>query len=218
MHMSFTAARQHMIESQIRTNKVLNERLLAAMQQLPREAFVPEALRARAYIDDDLPIGHDRYLVEPMVTARLLDAADIRATDNVMVVAAGTGYTAALLAKLASSVTAVEVEASLGDRAIATLAHLSIANVTWQTDNPIEGAPKQAPYDVILIDGAVEVVPQALLDQLAEGGRLVTVLRDNRLGHAILLHKERGLISQRVLFDANVPLLPIFAKPQSFTF
>lgn len=218
MQMSFAAARQHMIESQIRTNKVLDERLIEAMADLPREAFVPEALRARAYIDDDLPIGHGRSLTEPMVVARLLQAADVRATDNVLVAAAGTGYAVALLAKLASSVIAVEVESALGDQAIATLAHLQIPNVVWQAGNPTEGAAKQAPFDVILIDGGVEVVPQSLLDQLAEGGRLVTVLRDDRLGHAILLQKERGAISRRVLFDANIPLLTAFAKPQSFTF
>ncbi|HEX9449379.1 MAG TPA: protein-L-isoaspartate O-methyltransferase [Dongiaceae bacterium] len=218
MHMSFAIARQHMIESQIRTNKVLDERLIEAMRDLPREAFVPEPLRARAYIDEDLPVGHGRYLTEPMVLARLLQALDVRATDNVLVAAAGTGYAVALLARLASSVIAVESDAALGDQGIATLAHLQIANVVWQTGNPTEGAVKQAPYDVILIDGGVEIVPQTLLDQLAEGGRLATVLRDTRPGHAVLLHKERGTVSTRVLFDANVPLLTPFAKPQTFSF
>jgi protein-L-isoaspartate(D-aspartate) O-methyltransferase len=218
MQTSFAAARHHMIESQIRTNKVLDERLIEAMRELPREAFVPESLRARAYIDDDLPLGAGRFLIEPMVIARLLQVADVRATDNALVVGAGTGYSAALLAKLASSVTAVESEASLGDRGIATLARLSIANVVWQTGDPTEGAGKYGPYDVILIDGGVEVVPQSLLDQLAEGGRLVTVQRESRLGQAILMQKDRGTVSTRVLFDANVPLLAAFAKPQTFTF
>lgn len=218
MQMSFAAARQHMVESQIRTNKVLDERLIAAMSELPREIFVPDNLHARAYIDDDLPLGNGRYLTEPMVTARLLQAADVRATDNTLVAAAGAGYAVALLAKLASSVVAVEAEAALGDRGIAALARLGIANVVWQHDNPVDGAAKQAPYDVILIDGGVEQVPQVLLDQLAEGGRLVTVLREGRLGRAVLLQKERGLIGQRVLFDANVPLLAAFARPQAFTF
>jgi protein-L-isoaspartate(D-aspartate) O-methyltransferase len=218
MQMSFAAARQHMIESQIRTNKVLDERLIGAMSELPRELFVPENLHARAYIDDDLPLGNGRYLTEPMVVARLLQAADVRATDNSLVVAGGTGYAAALLAKLASSVVAVEAETALGDRGIAALAHLGIANVVWQSGNPAEGAVKQAPYDVILIDGGAEAVPQALLNQLAEGGRLVTVLRDARLGRAVLMQKERGTIGQRVLFDANVPLLTAFAKPQAFAF
>lgn len=218
MQMSFAAARQHMIESQIRTNKVLDERLIEAMSELPRELFVPENLHARAYIDDDLPLGGGRFLTEPMVIARLLQAADVRATDNTLVVAAGAGYAAALLAKLASSVVAVEAETALGDRGIAALAHLGIANVVWQSGNPAEGAAKQAPYDVILIDGGVETVPQALLDQLAEGGRLVTVLRDTRLGRAVLMQKERGTLGQRVLFDASVPLLGAFAKPQAFAF
>lgn len=218
MQMSFAAARQHMIESQVRTNKVLDERLIQAMRDLPREAFVPESLHARAYVDDDLPLGTGRYLIEPMVIARLLQAADVRATDNTLSVAAGTGYAAALLAKLASSVVAVESETALGDRGIAALAHLSIPNVVWQNGDPTEGAPKYGPYDVILIDGGVEVVPQALLNQLAEGGRLVTVQREGRMGQAILLQKDRGTVSRRILFDANVPLLAAFAKPQTFTF
>jgi protein-L-isoaspartate(D-aspartate) O-methyltransferase len=218
MQTSFAAARNHMIESQIRTNKVLDERLIEAMRELPREAFLPEALQARAYIDDDLPLGAGRYLIEPMVVARLLQSADVRATDNTLVVAAGTGYAAGLLAKLASSVVAVEADADLSNRGIAALARLSIANVVWHKGNPTEGAAKQGPYDVILIDGGVEVVPTALLDQLAEGGRLVTVRRDNRLGHAILMQKDRGAVSQRILFDANVPLLAAFAKPQDFKF
>src|ERR1700761_5948833 len=103
MQTSFAAARNHMIESQIRTNKVLDERLIEAMRELPREAFLPESLQARAYIDDDLPLGAGRYLIEPMVVARLLQSADVRATDNTLVVGAGTGYAAALVAKLASS-------------------------------------------------------------------------------------------------------------------
>ena len=218
MQTSFAAARNHMIESQIRTNKVLDERLIDAMRELPREAYLPESLQARAYIDDDLPLGGGRYLIEPMVVARLLQAADVRATDNTMVVGAGTGYAAALLAKLASSVVAVESDAELGDRGIAALAHVSIANVLWYKGNLAEGAAKQGPYDVILIDGGVEIVPQGLLDQLAEGGRLVTVRREQRLGHAILMQKDRGVVSQRILFDANVPLLAAFAKPPGFTF
>jgi protein-L-isoaspartate(D-aspartate) O-methyltransferase len=218
MQLSFAAARQHMIESQVRTNKVLDERLIQAMRDLPREAFVPEPLHARAYVDDDLPLGAGRYLIEPMVIARLLQAADVRATDNTLSLAAGTGYAAALLAKLASSVVAVESETALGDRGIAALAHLGIPNVIWLSSDPTEGAAKHGPYDVILIDGGVEIVPQALLDQLAEGGRLVTVQREGRMGQAILLQKDRGTVSRRVLFDANVPLLTAFAKPQTFTF
>jgi len=218
MQMSFAAARQHMIDSQIRTNKVIDERLLDAIRQVPREAFVPEAVRSRAYIDDDLPLGKGRFLTEPMVVARLLQAADVKATDMALVAAAGSGYSTALLAKLANTVIAVESEHALCDLAAAALSQQSIDNFLWQEGDPTAGFSKHAPYDVILIDGGVEFVPTALLDQLAEGGRLVTVLHESRVGHAVLMLKERGVVSQRVLFDANVPVLPSFAKPAEFLF
>lgn len=218
MQMSFAAARQHMIDSQIRTNKVIDEPLLDAIRQVPREAFVPEAVRSRAYIDDDLPLGKGRFLTEPMVVARLLQAADVKATDMALVAAAGSGYSTALLAKLANTVIAVESEHALCDLAAAALNQQSIDNFLWQEGDPTAGFSKHAPYDVILIDGGVEFVPTALLDQLAEGGRLVTVLHESRVGHAVLMLKERGVVSQRVLFDANVPVLPSFAKPAEFLF
>lgn len=218
MQMSFAAARQHMIDSQIRTNKVIDERLLDAMRNVPREVFVPDNARSRAYIDDDLPLGNGRYLTEPMVVARLLQAADVKPTDMALVAAAGTGYAAALLAKLANTVVAVEADHMLSGIASAAIIQQSIDNLLWQEGDPTYGFAKHAPYDVILIDGGVEVVPPALLDQLAEGGRLVTVLHEGRIGRAILMLKERGNVSRRVLFDANVPLLPLFAKPAEFLF
>lgn len=218
MQMSFAAARQHMIDSQIRTNKVIDERVLEAMRALPREVFVPDQVKSRAYIDDDLPLGNGRFLTEPMVVARLLQAADVKATDMTLVAAAGTGYAAALMAKLAKTVVAVEADRALGATAAAGIAQQSINNVVWQESDPTQGLAKHAPYDVILIDGGVGTVPTALIDQLAEGGRLVTVLHEGRVGHAVLMLKERGSVSRRVLFDANVPVLAAFAKPAEFLF
>jgi protein-L-isoaspartate(D-aspartate) O-methyltransferase len=218
MQMSFAAARQHMIDSQIRTNKVIDERLLEALRAVPREAFVPDAVKVRAYIDDDLPLGNGRYLTEPMVVARLLQSADVKPTDMALVAAAGSGYATALLGRLANTVVAVEADHGLSERAIASLQQQSADNVVWQEGDPTAGFAKHAPYDVILIDGGVETVPAALLDQLAEGGRLVTVLLEGRLGRAVLMMKEHGSVSRRILFDANVPLLPGFAKPAEFSF
>lgn len=218
MQMSFAAARQHMIDSQIRTNKVIDDRLLEALRQLPREAFVPDNVKVRAYVDDDLPLGNGRYLTEPMVVARLLQTADVKPTDMVLVAAAGTGYAAGLLSKLANTVVAVEADHALSERAAAALQQQSADNVVWQEGDPTAGFAKHAPYDVILIDGGVETIPAALLEQLAEGGRLVTVLLEGRVGRAVLMMKERGSVSRRVLFDANVPLLSAFTKPAEFSF
>ncbi|MDY0885074.1 protein-L-isoaspartate O-methyltransferase [Dongia soli] len=218
MQMSFAAARQHMIDSQIRTNKVIDDRLLEALRELPREAFVPDNVKVRAYVDDDLPLGNGRYLTEPMVVARLLQSADVKPTDMVLVAAAGTGYAAGLLSKLANTVVAVEADHALSERAAAALQQQAADNVVWQEGDPAAGFAKHAPYDVILIDGGVEIVPAALLEQLAEGGRLVTVLFEGRVGRAVLMMKERGSVSRRVLFDANIPLLSAFAKPAEFSF
>lgn len=218
MQMSFAAARQHMIDSQIRTNKVIDDRLLDALRHVPREAFVPDNVKVRAYVDDDLPLGNGRYLTEPMVVARLLQVADVKPTDMALVAAAGSGYAAALLSKLANTVIAVEADHALSERAAVALQQQAADNVVWQEGDPAAGFAKHAPYDVILIDGGAETVPAALLEQLAEGGRLVTVLLEGRVGRAVLMMKERGSISRRVLFDANVPLLSAFAKPAEFSF
>ena len=169
-------------------------------------------------MDEDLPLGNGRYLTEPMVVARLLQVADVKPTDMALVAAAGTGYAACLLSKLANTVVAVEADHTLSERAAVAQQQHAADNVVWQEGDPTAGFAKHAPYDVILIDGGVEIVPAALLDQLAEGGRLVTVLLEGRVGRAILMVKERGSVSRRVLFDANVPLLAAFAKPAEFSF
>src|SRR5262249_28008568 len=154
----------------IRPNKVLDEALIAAFADLPRERFVPAAGRAAAYVDEDLHLGNGRFLMEPMVLARLLQAAAIRATDKVLDVGCTTGYAAAVMSRLAKAVVAVDSDKALIGQARETLAALSIDNVMLVDGVLSEGCPKHAPYQAILLDGAVELVPPAILDQLAEGG------------------------------------------------
>jgi protein-L-isoaspartate(D-aspartate) O-methyltransferase len=215
----FAAARRFMVDGQIRTNKVTDESLLAALADLPRELFAPAESRARAYVDDDLPLGGGRYMMEPMVLARLLQALQINEGDTVLVVGANTGYAAALAAMLGGTVTALESDYNLLDGARRALGGINLVHPVECVAGPlVEGHAARAPYKAMLIEGAVEQVPPALTQQLAEGGRLAAVQSQGGIGRAILSTKTAGTLSSRVLFDANVHALPGFAKPRGFSF
>jgi len=215
----FEAARAHMIESQLRPNKVTDARVLDAFASIRRELFVPEHLKPVAYIDEDLPIGANRYLMEPTVAARLLQAAAVQFNDTVLIVGAGTGYEAALAAKLARIVVALEADADLARRARAALVEHSIASVSVVEGPLPQGCRARAPYDVIFFCGAVAEVPPEIASQLAEEGRLLTVIRPaNAVGRATLTTRTGGVLARRVLFDAATPLLPGFAEKPGFVF
>ncbi len=216
----FALARRNMVDGQLRPNRVTNAVLLAAASELPRERFLPDGLRAVAYADDDVPLGGGRFLMEPMVLARLVQALQVQPENKVLVVASGRGYGAALLSRLAKSVVAVESDPALAGSADQTFRSLGIVNIIQTVAKSEAGAPAEAPYDAILIEGAVREVPRAILDQLAEGGRLGTVIAAPQgvLGVAQLVVKEGGVTSGRPLFDAGTPALPGFAPPPRFTF
>ena len=215
----FGAARVHMIESQLRPGKVIDARVLGAFAGIRRELFVPEHLRAVAYVDEDLPLGRGRYLMEPMVAARLLQAATIERTDTVLIVGAGTGCEAALAGALARSVVALEEELELARCAREALVEHSIASVSVVEGPLDQGYRPRAPYDVMLFGGAVAEVPSEIDSQLAEGGRLLAVVKSaNGIGRAILRTKTGGVMAQRVLFDAATPLLPGFLPKPAFVF
>ena len=216
--MNYAAARHNMVENQIRTNRVTDPQLIAALDALPRELFVPVAQQGLAYIDRTIPIGQGRSLMTPMTLARLLQLAAVQPEDVVLVVGAGTGYSAALLARLASTVVALESDASLSAHAAKALSELEVDTVAW-----IEGALKAghaaaAPYNVILIDGAVEEIPAGLIAQLAEGGRLVTVVQTGTVGRATLVTRSGQAVSSRVEFDTTAPALPGFERSKGFVF
>ena len=207
---AFDAARMHMIESQIRPNKVTDERLLEALGWIPRELFVPEPLRPVAYIDEDLAIGRGRYLMEPMVAARLIQAAAVQSTDMALVVGAGTGYEAAVISRLARAVVALEEDEDLARLARAALIEESIASVSV-VEGPLGlGYRQRAPYDVILFGGAVAELPSEVVGQLAEGGRLLAVLKPEgtAIGRAILATRTGSAVARRVIFDAAISFLP----------
>jgi protein-L-isoaspartate(D-aspartate) O-methyltransferase len=217
--LNFTTARINMVESQVRPNKVTDPRLIDALETLPREDFVPPDLRAVAYVDRSLKLGEGRYLLDPMVFARLVQAADPQPDDLVLDIACATGYSTAVLARLAGTVVAVESDEALIDAANAALNGLGIDNAVVVNGEPAFGYAQQGPYDVILINGEVDSLPQSLTDQLAPGGRLVAVLKDDQgLGRATLLMRTAAGLSRRTLFDANVPRLPEFTVEAGFVF
>lgn len=216
----FTLARRNMVDGQLRPNRVTNSQLLAAISALPREKFLPEGLRSVAYSDEDVPLGNGRFLMEPMVLARLVQTLQPRETDRALVVASGRGYGAALLAQLVKSVVAVESDAALAAAAQSMAKELGLGNIE-QTVGLLEaGAAATGPYDVILIEGAVRQVPPAILEQLGEGGRMGTIVAGppGALGSAQLFVKVGGVASGRPLFDAGTPALPGFAPAPRFTF
>lgn len=215
---NFAAARDHMIEGQIKPNQVTDLRLLDLLRETPREHFVPASLRAVAYVDEDIEIAPGRYLMEPMIFARLVQAAVPGARDNVLDVGTGSGYSAAVLSGLAGTVVALEQDADLAARATALMAESRRANVTVVQGPLNAGCAAHAPYDVIFVNGLVEEMPQALLDQLADSGRLVAVRLAGGVGKAVLYQKDGGVIGHRELFDAAVAPLPGFETPRGFIF
>ena len=220
----FTVARTKMVDNQLRTQNVTDYEVLAAMGEVPREQFVPRASRALAYIDRDImvkaagPDGPARYLMEPAPLARLVQLAEVEAGDVALVVGCGTGYSAAILARLAGSVVALESDAELAARASETLAEQGIDNVSVVTGTLQDGYPAEAPYDVIFVDGAVEEVPTVLLDQLKDAGRLVAVVGYGRSASATQFRRSGEDIGSRVAFDADVQPLPGFRKTKAFVF
>jgi protein-L-isoaspartate(D-aspartate) O-methyltransferase len=214
--LDFTAMRAAMVSSQLRTNNVSDPRIVAAMEAVARERFVPAERAALAYIDVPIPLSDGRALNAPLVTARLIAESGIRAGEKVLLVAAATGYAAALLAELGAKVTALEVDEALAAAARAALGKLpGVAQVT----GPLEaGWRKGAPYDVILIDGAIEVVPAAIAAQLAVDGRLLTGLVDNGVTRLALGRKAGQSVGLVPFADLETVRLPGFAAPSGFSF
>ena len=218
----FSTARQKMVDSQVRTNDVTDHRIIDAMIAVPREAFVPDELRAIAYLDRDLDVGGSgegpRYLLAPQLTGKLLQAAEITAVDNVLIVGCATGYLAALAAPLGAKVAATESDAALVARAQGILAELGLGSVTVKAAGSAEGDPAGAPFDVIILNGATEIAPESLFGQLAEGGRLLGVFAKTHPARAMIVTRSHGDFGNRVLFDAAAPVLPGLERVPEFVF
>ena len=217
--MDYAAARYKMVENQIRTNRVTDPLVIAAMNELPREAFVPAALQGIAYVDEDIPLGRGRFLMEPLVTALLLQAAEIGPADVALDVGCSTGYASAAMARMASVVVALENDPELVGHANRILTELGMDTVTV-VEGPLQaGYPRQAPYDVIFFSGGVAEIPTAITDQLADGGRMVAVVYDRRgIGRGTLFLRVGDTVSRRAVFDASSPMLSGFERESTFEF
>ncbi|MGI9403903.1 MAG: protein-L-isoaspartate O-methyltransferase family protein [Hyphomicrobium sp.] len=214
--------RANMVENQVRPSDVTDRRILSAMQEIPRERFVPTQLVSLAYIDEDVPLStpapgaESRWLMAPRVLAKLLQLAEVGEEERVLDVGIGTGYSAALLGKMASSVVALENDASLAKEAATTLKGLAINNVDVVTGDLVAGCRDRAPFDVVILGGAIDVPPDALLEQLKEGGRLVAVFRQDGLGKAAIWRRLRRSFDRWIAFDAAAKPLPGFQPAPEF--
>lgn len=217
--MDFATARQNMVESQLRTNRVTEDALLAAMRDVPREEFLPKSKRHLAYIDEDVALGGDRYLTEPLVLGRLIQSCEIAKSDSALIIGAGTGYAAALVGRLAGAVIAIDGDPQKVAEASGNVGFQSCDNVVIIEAPLSDGLAKEGPFDVVIIDGAVEKTPQALLDQLAEGGRLAVVEKPSSgVGSVVLYVKSGDVIGRRALEDAATPYLSGFEPKPAFSF
>jgi protein-L-isoaspartate(D-aspartate) O-methyltransferase len=215
----FAQARRMMVEGQIRTNDVTDLRVLAAFDEVARERFVPPRWQPIAYLDRDVPVqetGGARCLLKPMVLAKMIQAAAVGEHERVLDVGCATGYSSAIFAKLAQAVVALEEDSALAEAATRTL--VGADNVKVVTGPLTKGWPHDAPYDVILLNGSTEVPPQTLLDQLANGGRLLAVVGRDPIGRGTVYRRSGTHVSAHREFDAVAPLLPGFSKPPAFVF
>ncbi len=217
--MDFSIARQNMVESQIRPNGITNLSLISALGQVERENFSRDINRSIAYLDENLPIGNGRFLLQPMVLGRLLQLAEIKPVDLVLDIGPGTGYSTAVIAQLAESVVGIEQDKELCEMAGETLLELRVTNAAIICGEHVNGVPNEAPFDVIVINGQITEIPSSLLDQLADGGRLVAVLGPEKQGKITLVKKQGDKLSTWAAFDASAPFLTGFeAKTVHFQF
>lgn len=215
----FVFARRNMVDCQLRPNQVTDPRVIAAMSELPRERFVSPSHQGVAYLDEALPLGRGRSLMEPMVLGRLLQLAEIQEGDVVLAIGCNTGYAAATIARLAGTVVALESDAAFAASATELLSELGSDNVAVVEGPLAAGYPSQAPYDVIFLGGAAAQIPETISSQLKEGGRLVFVQTGQAgVGQATLLMRTEGCVGSRAVFDATTPPLPEFAAKEAFVF
>lgn len=218
----FSTARQNMVDCQVRPSDVTDVPIIDAMLDVPREAFVPQNQRALAYLDLDLDVSDGasvkRFLIKPAVLARMLQAAEIKATDTVLVVGSATGYAAAVVAKIAGQVTATESDSSLAAKAGTALAGLGLGAVTVRVAAAADGDQTAAPYDVIVLNGATEIIPEGLFRQLKPGGRLVGVFATTLPPRATIVTHSHDDFGHRALFDAVAPVLPGLERVPAFVF
>jgi protein-L-isoaspartate(D-aspartate) O-methyltransferase len=213
----FSARRTMMVDTQVRPSDVTKFPVIEAMLAIPREEFVPAARRAVAYTGENLDIGNGRVMFEPRTLAKMVDALDIQRTDLVLDLACGYGYSSAVIARLAEAVVAIEDDAEMVAEAEKRLADANVFNVAVLQADLAAGAPKQGPYDAILIGGGVEEVPGPIIDQLKEGGRIAALFTEGSLGIVRIGHRLNGRVNWRFAFNAHAPVLKGFTLQRGFS-
>lgn len=205
-----------MVDTQVRPSDVTKFPIISAMLEVPREAFVPSASQPVAYMDAPVPLGEDREMPDARTFSKMLDALDVLRTDKVLILGGGLGYSAAVLARMADAVVMVEEDAQMAADAEAALVGVEAHNAVVLHGTLADGAAKAGPFDVILIEGGVESVPESILSQLAEGGRIAAIFQDGALGEVRIGRRIEGHVVWRFAFNAGAPVLPGFAAERGF--
>lgn len=213
----FAARRTMMVDTQVRPNDVTKFPLIEAMLAVPMEDFVPASRRAVAYSGENLDLGQGRVLLEPRTLSKMIDMLDLQPEDLVLDLACGYGYSSAVIARLVQAVVAIEDHPDMAAEAERRLSEAGVFNVAVLNAPLTEGAPKQGPYDAVLVGGGVEEVPEALLEQVKDGGRIVALFLEGALGVARIGHRHNGRVNWRYGFNAQAPLLPGFERERGFT-
>ncbi|WP_371059879.1 protein-L-isoaspartate O-methyltransferase [Rhodosalinus sp. 5P4] len=213
----FATRRTNMVDTQIRVADVTKFPIIAAMQEVPREVFVPREKREVAYVSENVDLGDGRVVLEPRTLAKMLDLLDIQPDELVLDIGAGLGYAAAVMARLAEAVVAVEDDAARAKDAQALLSDQNADNVAVHHGPLTEGAPEHGPYDVIVVEGAVETLPDAITDQLKDGGRIACLFQEGALGMVRIGYRLDGAMSWRFGFNAGAPVIPGFERHAAFT-
>ena len=212
----YATRRTMMVDTQIRPSDVTKFPIIDAMLSVPRENFVPRDLREAAYVGENMPLDKGRVILEPRTFAKMLDALDVQQNELVLDIGSGFGYSAAVLARLAEAVVALEDSSERCQESQEALAEFGADNVICQNGALDAGAPEHGPYDVIVIEGAVDQIPQTIIDQLKNGGRIIALFADGAFGRVMMAYKLDGKVDWRNVFDAGAPVLPGFQKQHTF--
>ncbi|MBX7146153.1 MAG: protein-L-isoaspartate O-methyltransferase [Alphaproteobacteria bacterium] len=210
--------RFNMIESQLKPNKIIDPKIIDAFSSIPREMFVPSNFRHVAYVDNDIALGYNRYLLEPMVIGQMVQIASLKLTDKVLVVACGYGYTAAVISKLCHKVYALDSERMFLNHAERNFKELNLHNIQTFQGKLTEGCSIYSPYNVIFIEGSIDYLPDSIPQQLEENGKIIYIRRQKNIGRMVIATKINQIVTSQVYFDANVPSIPEFNQEKRFIF
>ena len=218
--MDFKIARKKMVENQIRANKVTSLNVINAFLDVPREKFVPDALQEISYIDEDIQLSRNRFMMKPMILARLFQSLNLKGNENILHVGSNSGYGSAILSRMCSSVISLESDKKLFETSIHTFSNMGFDNVVPLHGSMENGVEKEAPFDIIFIEGSIETEPKSLFGQLNENGKLIAIIRpaNIKIGKAKLFFKISNEIGLENLFDAQVSKLSIFKSKTKFSF